>query len=532
MPAHDRDRRAVVVAMIVVAVLVGAAAYSSWVADRETEEALTDERLTRVEQVAAGLDTMLDRFLAGMDVLDRVGFDLEPGSTRDTITLSLISLSVDDRGGTFIVDREGRVTSGFRMLPPAGAGTPVAREGLAAVLADGRARVLRVDQGLTVPGLAVSLAAPIHADGMVAGAVVRELEVAPDSALSDEISAWAAPSSGTLLFVDGDIVIASSDPNLVGGDLGPVDPGFTRLDGDVVTVAAVPTSGWDVVERQPASTFDGTLTTAQRLALLFIVAAGALTVVLVMLTVWRGRRMARDLRERGRVLTRARDELVRVVVEDVRTPVIGTVGFLRTALDHWDELSDEQRRRNVLRALENARLLQHLTADVVGLDLPAPAATEDVDVVELVGGRCRPHGASVTFTSEVDVAVVRAHLHRLERAIDALLDHALAHRPVTDPVEVTIHPAPGAVHVSVHDEGPRLLSTDLDVLFERFAPVRDAEQRGPGLDLHLARRIAEDHGGRVWAEPTSSGATLVIELPLETAQIVTPPSTTTTEPVM
>ena len=67
-------------------------------------------------------------------------------------------------------------------------------------------------------------------------------------------------------------------------------------------------------------------------------------------------------------------------------------------------------------------------------------------------------------------------------------------------------------HVRVHDTGPGIASEDLSRIFEVFVSRR---RGGSGLGLPTAKRIVEDHGGRIWAEnnPDGLGAVLHIVLP-------------------
>ena len=57
--------------------------------------------------------------------------------------------------------------------------------------------------------------------------------------------------------------------------------------------------------------------------------------------------------------------------------------------------------------------------------------------------------------------------------------------------------------VSVTDEGRGIPGDKLEAIFERFQQVdsSDARQKGgTGLGLPIARRIVQQHGGRIWAE--------------------------------
>jgi signal transduction histidine kinase len=75
--------------------------------------------------------------------------------------------------------------------------------------------------------------------------------------------------------------------------------------------------------------------------------------------------------------------------------------------------------------------------------------------------------------------------------------------------------------VEVRDQGIGIPPDQLERIFERFErAVSSRSYGGLGLGLYLARRAAEAHGGRIWAQvPPERGATFILELPLELAEV-------------
>lgn len=77
----------------------------------------------------------------------------------------------------------------------------------------------------------------------------------------------------------------------------------------------------------------------------------------------------------------------------------------------------------------------------------------------------------------------------------------------------------GLARVVVEDSGEGFEPGELDRLFEPFyrgKRSREKQVKGFGLGLALVRRVAEAHGGRVWAENREEGgARVVLELPLD-----------------
>jgi len=68
--------------------------------------------------------------------------------------------------------------------------------------------------------------------------------------------------------------------------------------------------------------------------------------------------------------------------------------------------------------------------------------------------------------------------------------------------------------VEITDTGPGIAPELAERLFQPFATHGKAH--GTGLGLSICRRIAEDHGGRIWARSTpGQGATFGVSLPLD-----------------
>lgn len=73
----------------------------------------------------------------------------------------------------------------------------------------------------------------------------------------------------------------------------------------------------------------------------------------------------------------------------------------------------------------------------------------------------------------------------------------------------------GWVRVEVEDEGPGIPEEIRVRIFDPFFTTREVG-RGTGLGLSVCHTIAQEHGGRLWAEPRAGGACLVLELPATT----------------
>jgi len=167
--------------------------------------------------------------------------------------------------------------------------------------------------------------------------------------------------------------------------------------------------------------------------------------------------------------------------------------------------------------------LQRLTEDLLllaRLERTAPARGKPVDLAalaeELVGERRYRVPPDERFTVVAPgPALVTGREEELVRLLNNLLSNAS--RYARDRITVTVTTAePGLVRVEVRDDGPGIPAADRERIFERFARVDEARDRGhggAGLGLAIARDIAVRHGGTLYAGDCDDGARLIAELP-------------------
>jgi len=228
-----------------------------------------------------------------------------------------------------------------------------------------------------------------------------------------------------------------------------------------------------------------------------------------------------------RATDRQRRDLVANVSHDLRSPLAALRGYLET-LDMTPP-DDPERPAYVARALRASERLSALVDDLFDLSRfdaaevrPAlePTALADLaaDAVAEAAAGADARGVRLTVRAEDGLPLVAADAGLVERALANLLDNALRHTPAGGAVAVEVARADAtAVALSVRDTGAGLAPEVLPRVFERF--VRADESRaadgGAGLGLAIVQRIAELHGGTIRAESVlGAGATFTLTLPV------------------
>jgi len=216
----------------------------------------------------------------------------------------------------------------------------------------------------------------------------------------------------------------------------------------------------------------------------------------------------------GRIeaLVQGQRELMSTVSHELRTPL----ARMRVLLALLQESSPE----NTLIAkfereiVEMDALVGELLAEA---RISAGAISRcELDVADIVHECAERLG--VTLADAVPSATLHGDPTLVSRAITLLLDNAQKHGGCR--IHVRVEPDAEDVRVVVEDDGPGFDPADIPRLFDAFARGRGAvadERRGVGLGLYLVRRIAEAHGGKVFAEnlPTG-GARVGWSLPVNT----------------
>jgi signal transduction histidine kinase len=178
---------------------------------------------------------------------------------------------------------------------------------------------------------------------------------------------------------------------------------------------------------------------------------------------------------------------------------------------------------------QNLQEIEHLHAVLEGVlllarespEVHAPLSREPVDLSALVLRTLRtfePLAAErgVRFETEIDPEILVAGDESLLRLVPFnLVDNALKHGPVGQPVHVTLDGDDSSARLVVADRGPGIPTEDRPRIFERFYRAGRAGSVG-GLGLSVVRWVSERHEGGVRLLDTESGTSFEVELPLAT----------------
>ena len=122
-----------------------------------------------------------------------------------------------------------------------------------------------------------------------------------------------------------------------------------------------------------------------------------------------------------------------------------------------------------------------------------------------------------------DLPLVRMDFVLMQQALTNLLLNAAVHTPPGTAVQVRAAVEPGALLLSVSDDGPGLPPEAVPHIFDKFYRASSAPAGGTGLGLTIVKGFVEAQGGQVQAEnKPGGGARFTMRLPLTQAPALTP----------
>jgi signal transduction histidine kinase len=136
--------------------------------------------------------------------------------------------------------------------------------------------------------------------------------------------------------------------------------------------------------------------------------------------------------------------------------------------------------------------------------------------LELIRVRARRQGVEVEVEPAEGPVPVDLDPGLFHQVLVNLLLNALDAMPHGGRLRVAVRPGEDEHCLSIRDSGPGIAPEMMGRLFTPFASTKAT---GTGLGLSLARRIVEEHGGRVSAaNPPGGGACFSITLPRAAAE--------------
>jgi signal transduction histidine kinase len=137
-------------------------------------------------------------------------------------------------------------------------------------------------------------------------------------------------------------------------------------------------------------------------------------------------------------------------------------------------------------------------------------------IIEEIAREIAPKGVTVEMTTPVPAVKVPINPRRLSRVFYNLMFNAVDEMPEGGKIRMHFHVTDTELVTEIEDTGGGIAPQMLNKLFEAFETF--GKVRGTGLGLSIAKRIVDEHRGRIYARNVPNGGALFgFTLPLDPA---------------
>src|SRR5574337_133255 len=215
-------------------------------------------------------------------------------------------------------------------------------------------------------------------------------------------------------------------------------------------------------------------------------------------------------------------DMAAALAHEIKNPLNAvSMGLQRLGVEFEPAETEEYRRLTGLMQGE-VRRLNAIVEQFLSLARPLPLKPERVrtdellrELAALVEADARATGVRLVLAAPPDLPVVVADRNHLKQVMLNLILNGLQAMPAGGTLTLDAAKTRGALTLTVADTGHGIPPEALPRVFD---PYFTTKAQGLGLGLAIARRIVEDHGGRVEVESQPGrGSRFSVILPLEHA---------------
>jgi two-component system sensor histidine kinase/response regulator len=251
----------------------------------------------------------------------------------------------------------------------------------------------------------------------------------------------------------------------------------------------------------------------------------------------------RKLRE----LERVRDDLMKMIVHDLKTPLTSVLATLEMLADgDFGDVSTpqkvaigdvESKSEDLLALIDDILEVARIEEANITLTL-APMAPGAL-LAELVhewNHRFQQEQTTVFVSVADDAPIFTGDKGLIKRVFSNLIQNAVTHSSRAVHLDLSARRAGHGVLFTVSDNGPGIPPEYHEVIFRKFGQVempRTPRTRSSGLGLTFCKLVVERHRGRIWVNSAEGkGSSFYIELPSDPTAMETQATPSSQQPAV
>lgn len=198
-------------------------------------------------------------------------------------------------------------------------------------------------------------------------------------------------------------------------------------------------------------------------------------------------------------------EMARKVAHEIKNPLtpiqLSAEHLLRVYQDNPEDFQNalEESTSYIVKEVENLRQIAHQFLET---SRETVLQREEIDIREIVRETLEPYRKTlaqrihITETFQGEEHSIFADKAKVKIALRNILTNSIESITKHGKIDITVLSSDKEVKVGVADSGTGIKKDILDKIFEPYFSTKDA---GTGLGLPIAKKIVEDHGGRIQA---------------------------------
>ncbi len=212
------------------------------------------------------------------------------------------------------------------------------------------------------------------------------------------------------------------------------------------------------------------------------------------------------------------EHCVSTLAHDLRSPLVGILGFSRLLRQDYGALLDDTGTHFVDRIEQAGRTMEDLIHNLlelsrIGQPGERKALVNPATVLHQLHAELKPRleAAGIELELPDDPPLVFCDRTRLYQVFSNLIGNAIDHMGACEQprIVVSVFDEGDVSHISVSDSGRGIDSEHHEQVFEVFqslGPPKDG-RTGAGIGLAIVKKIAEMHGGQAWLDSRSGCGT-------------------------